>query len=160
MRVLELYSGNKPLTNFFRSMGFDCFSGDLQGFRVSDYPKELNQLDILFIHINNMGLVVEESYEDDIIYGLELLEYYNPKNWIILNNTMGINEHISMWGIPYKDIEFMRGGELIHIRVWNNVFKWEPKPNTIYINPKLLIFELICKIYIKPNLKELSTNPT
>ena len=149
MRVLELYSGNKPLTNFFRSMGFECFSGDLQGFRVSDYPKSPNRLDLLFININYNGLGFSEGDDgDDMVYGLELLEYYNPKNWIILNNTMGINEHISMWGIPFKDICFLRGGKILGIRVWSNIFNWNPKPNTIYINPKLLIFELICKIYI------------
>ena len=111
MRVLELYSGNKPLTKFFMGMGFKCFSGDLSEFRVGDYPKSPNRLDLLFININYNGLGFSEGDDgDDMVYGLELLEYYNPKHWVILNNEVGIEDDVITWGIPYKNINFMRVG--------------------------------------------------
>ena len=88
-----------------------------------------------------------------MVYGLELLEYYNPKHWVILNNEVGIEDDVITWGIPHKNINFMRGGELIHIRVWNNIFSCEPKPNKIYITPKLLIIEILGYIYSNPKPK-------
>ena len=35
-----------------------------------------------------------------------------------------------MWGIPFKDIDYCRYGLPYRkrTRIWNNVFRWEPKP--------------------------------
>ena len=35
-----------------------------------------------------------------------------------------------MWGIPYKDIDYCRYGLPYRkrTRIWNNVFRWEPRP--------------------------------
>ena len=149
MRVLELYSGNKPLTEFFRGMGFECFSGDLKGFSVGDYPEGPNRLDLLFININYNGFGFSEGLDrDEMLYGLDLLEHYNPKYWVILNNEVDIFDDIMMWGIPYKNLDFIRGGAIIHARVWNNIFKWVPKHMKLYINPKLLMFEILGYIHI------------
>ena len=60
---------------------------------------------------------------DDIYVVMDILEYFEPKYWIITNPTCGkLKDDLLMYGLPYMDVTCDK------MRVWNNVFKWQPKP--------------------------------
>jgi hypothetical protein len=144
MRVLELYSGYESLGNTVRGLGFSVVSCSLEGFCVLDHPVESNRFDIVFVNINNRGLVFVDGVESDcMIMGQEYIEYYNPKYFIILDNNIGIEDDIIMWGLPFQVIKQLRGGQIVNTRVWNNVFKWRPRFSSVYILPKTILVELL-----------------
>ena len=147
MRVLELYSGYKSLGNTIRELGFSVVSFSLESFNILDYPLESNRFDIVFVNINNRGLVFMDGVESDcMILGQEYIEYYNPKYFIILDNNMGIEEDIIMWGLPFQVIKQLRGGQIINTRVWNNVFRWRPRFSSVYILQKTMLRELLERV--------------
>ena len=150
MRVLELYSGYKSLGNSIRELGFSVVSFSLESFNVLDYPVESTRFDIVFVNINNRGLVFMDGVESDcMIMGQEYIEYYNPKYFIILDNNIGIEEDIIMWGLPFQVIKQLRGGSIINIRVWNNIFKWRPRFSSVYILHKTILLELLgCVVFV------------
>ena len=62
---------------------------------------------------------------------LDILEYFEPKYWIIENPQTGLlKDQLLMWGIPFKDIDYCKYGLPYRkrTRIWNNVFRWEPRP--------------------------------
>jgi hypothetical protein len=62
---------------------------------------------------------------------LDILEYFEPKYWIIENPQTGLlKDQLCMWGLPFKDIDYCKYGMPYRkrTRIWNNVFRWEPKP--------------------------------
>ena len=62
---------------------------------------------------------------------LDILEYFEPKYWMIENPQTGLlKDQLCMWGIPFKDVDYCRYGLPYRkrTRIWNNVFSWEPKP--------------------------------
>ena len=62
---------------------------------------------------------------------LDILEHFCPKYWILENPQTGLlKDQIMMWGIPFKDIDYCKYGMPYRkrTRIWNNVFRWEPKP--------------------------------
>ena len=150
MRVLELYSGYKPLGNAMRELGFSVVSFSLESFNILDYPIESTRFDIVFVNINNRGLAFVDGVESDcMILGQEYIEYYNPKYFIILDNNIGIEEDIIMWGLPYQVIKQLRGGHIYNTRVWNNIFKWRPRFTSVYILHKTILLELLqCVVFI------------
>ena len=111
MKVLELYSGYKPLGNAMRELGFSVVSFSLESLNILDYPVESNRFDIVFVNIHNRGLVFVDGVESDcMIMGQEYIEYYNPKYFIIWDNNIGIGEGIKMWGLPYQVLKQFGGG--------------------------------------------------
>ena len=127
MRVLELYSGYESLGSSVSELGFSVVSSSSESFDVSEFPIEFNCFDIVFVNINNRGLVFVDGVEsEDMIRGQELIEYYNPKCFIILDNNIGIEDDIIMWGLPVKIIKQFGAGKIINTRVWNNIFGWRP----------------------------------
>ena len=150
MKVLELYSGYKPLGNAMRELGFSVVSFSLESFNILDYPIESTRFDIVFVNIHNRGLAFVDGVESDcMIMGQEYIEYYNPKYFIILDNNIGIEEDIIMWGLPYQVIKQLRGGQISNTRVWNNIFKWRPRFTSVYILHKTILLELLqCVVFI------------
>ena len=62
---------------------------------------------------------------------LDILEYFEPKYWMIENPQTGLlKDQLCMWGIPFKDVDYCKYGLPYRkrTRIWNNVFSWEPKP--------------------------------
>ena len=74
---------------------------------------------------------------------MDVIEYYNPKFWIINNTDERIKDDIIMWGLPYKDIETLRGGKLKNVRIWTNLHKWKYKKSIIYIKETYILLELL-----------------
>ena len=150
MRVLELYSGYKSLGNTIRELGFSVVSYSLEGFDMLDYPVESNRFDIVFININNRGLVFVDGVESDsMLLGQDYIEYYNPKYFIILDNNIGIELDICMWGLPVQVIKQFRGDRVVNTRVWNNIFRWRPRFSSVYILQKTILRELLgCVVFV------------
>ena len=143
MRVLELYSGYESLGDTIRELGFSVVSCSLEGFDMLDYPVESNRFDIVFININNRGLVFVDGVESDsLLLGQDYIEYYDPKYFIILDNNIGIELDIIMWGLPFEVIKQSRGDRVINTRVWNNIFRWRPRFSSVYILQKTILREL------------------
>ena len=150
MRVLELYSGYTSLGNSIRELGFSGVSFSLESFNVLDYRVESTRFGIVFVNIHNRGLAFVDGVESDcMIMGQEYIEYYNPKYFIILDNNIGIEEDIIMWGLPYQVIKQLRGGQIVNARVWNNIFNWRPRFTSVYILHKTILLELLqCVVFI------------
>ena len=142
MKILELYIGNSWGMGLFKEYGYDGISCKLELFDYSIYPRD--NFDIIFININKNSLSF--SADTDFTYlefGMDVIEYYNPKFWIINDTDKGIKDDIIVWGLPYKDINTLRGGRLKKIRIWTNIDKWRPKISNIYIKQTYILLELL-----------------
>ena len=142
MKILELYIGNSWGMGLFKEYGYDGISCKLELFDYSIYPRD--NFDIIFININKNS--ISFSADADLTYlefGLDVIEYYNPKFWIINDTDKGVKNDIIMWGLPYKDIHTMRGGKLKKVRIWTNSHKWKYKTSNIYIKETYILLELL-----------------
>ena len=111
-------------------------------FDYSIYPRD--NFDIIFTNINR--IIYSLSADTDLTYlefGLDVIEYYNPKFWIINDTDKGVKNDIIMRGLPYKDIHTMRGGKLKKVRIWTNLHKWKYKTSNIYIKETYILLELL-----------------
>ena len=157
MKMLELYCGGESLQSFYTSLGFSVVSCCLDAFSVFDYPRDSYKFDIVFIHITDDSLVREEYGEDEDLYlGMDCIEMYDPKYWVILHNGLKVKDDITFWGLPYRDVDLLRGGKISKLRVWNNIFRWCPRPTNIYISYKTILWELlgymfVTRTHIKPS---------
>ena len=144
MKILELYSGSKTDDSVFNKFGLESVSCELVVFDYLLYPRVSNRFDIIYININNrdLGFIDNVDY-DDYLLGLDLIEYYNPKYWIIQNNNIDIRDDLCMWGLPFRDIKVLSGGKIINTRIWNNIFKWNPYPNKTYIKETFILLEML-----------------
>ena len=103
--------------------------------------------DMVFLNINGNSLGFYDDVELGCMeLGLDLIEYFNPKYWLIVNGNKKVMNDIMMWGLPYKDIKVMRGGKLKGKRVWTNIDKWDPGSDNIYIKETYILLELLNKI--------------
>ena len=62
---------------------------------------------------------------------LDILEYYEPKYWIIENPQTGLlKDQACMYGLPFVDVDYCRYGMPYRkrTRLWNNVFQWVAEP--------------------------------
>ena len=142
MKVLELYSGNEWGKSVFKEFGFEVISCRLDIFDYSIRPRD--GFDIVFININGNHLGLYDDIDlGDLEFALDAVEYYEPKYWIINHTNKKVWDDIMVWGLPYQQIQLMRGGKLIPRRVWTNISKWEPKYNKIYFKETYILLELL-----------------
>ena len=142
MKILELYLGSSWGEGIFKEYGYDGISCRIDLFDYSIYPRD--KFDIIFININNYNVLF--STDTDLSYlefGLDVIEYYNPKFWIINDTDKDMKHDIIVWGLPYKDIYTMRGGKLNKVRIWTNIDKWRPEITNIYIKQPYILLELL-----------------
>ena len=143
MKVLELYNGVKWGKDFIE-FGFDVTSIRLELFDYSIYPR--GSFDLIFININKTNLDSSDDEVVDMEFGLDVITYYDKYNWIVVNTNPKVWDDIITWGLPYQDINVMRGGKLIKHRVFNSIHKWRPNPNKVYIKNTYIILELLQQI--------------
>ena len=142
MKILELYIGSQWGEGIFKEYGYDGISCKLDLFDYSMYPRD--NFDIIFININR--IISSFSEDTDFSYlefGLDMIEYYNPKFWVMNDTNEGVKDDIIVWGLPYKDINTMRGGKLKQVRIWTNINKWRPNISNIYIKQTYILLELL-----------------
>jgi hypothetical protein len=152
MKILELYIGNPWGDGIFKEYNYDGISSKLELFDYSIYPKD--SFDIIVININshNVGFSADTDFSY-LEFGMDIIEYYNPKFWLINDDEKGLKDDIIMWGLPYQDINTMRGGKLKQVRIWTNINRWKPKISNIYIKQTYILFEILqqcCQTSIKP----------
>ena len=93
MKILELYIGSQWGDGIFKEYGYDGISCKLELFDYSMYPKD--SFDIIFININNT--IFTETDFSYVEFGMDIIEYYNPKFWIINDDEKGLKDDIIMW---------------------------------------------------------------
>ena len=142
MKVLELYSGDKWGESTLTEFGFEVTSIRIELFDYSIFPR--GSFDIVFININNNPIDENDDVNYmDMAFGLDVITYYDKYYWIINNNNKNIRDDIITWGLPYKDINIMRGGKLINTRIYNSMYKWRPNDDRVYIQNKFILLELL-----------------
>ena len=146
-RLLELFSGTGSVGDVARELGYEVISLDrdmkatiqidIMDWDPRVYPTKY--FDVIWASppcteysrakttgvrdIAGANAIVEKT--------LDILEYFEPKYWIIENPQTGLlKDQLCMWGIPFKDVDYCRYGLPYRkrTRIWNNVFRWEPKP--------------------------------
>ena len=142
MRVLELYSGNKWGESVFKQLGFEAVvSVRLDSFDYSLYPSD--GFDMVFINIDGCSLGFYDEEELGFMeLGLDVIENYDPKHWLILTGNKRVMNNIMMWGLPCKNIRVLRGGKLYKKRFWSNIHSWGPGFSKIYIRESYILSEL------------------
>ena len=144
---LDLFSGSGSVGEVAKELGYTVISLDrdmeaeiqidIMDWDCHDFPKGF--FDVIWASppcteysrcktraprdIESANQIVERT--------LDILEYFEPKYWIIENPQTGLlKDQLCMWGLPFKDIDYCKYGMPYRkrTRIWNNVFRWEPKP--------------------------------
>ena len=145
MKLLYLHDGKHEIDKITFDMGFDVVSYHIKHFDYNLYPD--NHFDILYVCLScqiSECLDAEdiEYVVDDIIY------YYKLIHWIIGYPDKRLYDHICVWGVPFVDINYMICGRMKKMRIYNNVFKWKPGEDYIYISHKQIVKEILETILI------------
>jgi site-specific DNA-cytosine methylase len=144
---LDLFSGSGSVGEVAKELGYDVISLDrdmeaeiqidIMDWDYTDFPRGF--FDVIWASppcteysrakttaprdIEGANQIVERT--------LDILEYFEPKYFIIENPQTGLlKDQLCMWGLPFKDIDYCKYGMPYRkrTRIWNNVFRWEPKP--------------------------------
>jgi hypothetical protein len=147
MKLLELFSGTGSVGNVASDLGFDVvsvdrdmeatFKCDIMDWDYQQFPPKY--FDVIWMSppcteysralttrprkIDEANIIVQRA--------LDILEHFEPKYWMIENPQSGLlKDQLMMWGIPFKDIDYCKYGMPYRkrTRLWNNVFKWNPRP--------------------------------
>ena len=146
MKLLELFSGTKSVGKVAETLGFEVTSLDLKnadincnilnwGYNV--YP--VGSFDIIWASppcteysiAKSTGVRKIEEANKIVQRTLDIIEYLNPKYYIIENPQTGLlKKQWFMYGLPFIDIDYCKYGMPYRkrTRLWNNVFHWKPKP--------------------------------
>ena len=147
MRLLELFSGTGSVGKVAETMGFDVISLD------RDMPADI-KTDIM-----DWNYQVYEPKQFDVIWAsppcteysrakttgvrdivgankvvqrtLDIIEYFEPKFWIIENPQTGLLKTQEMMsGVTFQDVDYCKYGMPYRkrTRLWNNLSNWRPKP--------------------------------
>jgi hypothetical protein len=146
MKLLYLHDGVHEIDKIAFDMGFDVVSYHIEHFDYNLYPA--NHFDILYVCVSckiSEYLDIEdvEYVVDDILY------YYKLKHWIFEYPDKRAYDNICFWGVPFVEVNFLNWGKMKKMRIYNNVFKWKPEEDYIYITHKQIVKEIFETILIK-----------
>ena len=146
-RLLELFSGTGSVGDVARELGFEVVSldrdmeatikTDIMDWDPRIYPK--GYFDVIwasppcteYSRAKTVGIRDIEGANEVVQRTLDILEYFEPKFWMIENPQTGmLKDQLCMYGIPFKDVDYCRYGLPYRkrTRIWNNAFDWRPKP--------------------------------
>ena len=146
MRLLELFSGTKSVGKVAEQLGYEVISLDLKDADINcdilewDHTTfEPGYFDVVwasppcteYSRAKTTGIRKIEHANKIVLKTLDIIEYFNPKYYIIENPQTGLlKDQWFMYGLPYVDIDYCKYGMPYRkrTRLWNNVFQWKPKP--------------------------------
>jgi hypothetical protein len=146
MKLLYLHDGVHEIDKIAFDMGFDVVSYHIEHFDYNLYPD--NHFDILYVCLS---CKISECLDtEDIEYVVDdVLYYYKLKHWIIEYPDRRVHNNICFWGVPFVEVNFLNWGKMKTMRIYNNVFKWKPDKDYIYITHKQIVKEIFETILIK-----------
>ena len=145
MRLLELFSGTKSVGKVAEQLGYEVISLDLKDADINcdilewDHTTfESGYFDVVwaspprteYSRAKTTGIRKIEHANKIVLKTLDIIEYFNPKYYIIENPQTGLlKDQWFMYGLPYVDIDYCKYGMPYRkrTRLWNNVFQWKPK---------------------------------
>jgi site-specific DNA-cytosine methylase len=145
--MLELFSGTGSVGDVAKELGFEVISldrdmeatikSDIMDWDPTVYPK--GYFDVIwasppcteYSRAKTVGTRDIQGANDIVCQTLDIIEYFEPKYWMIENPQTGLlKDQSCMYGIPFKDIDYCRYGLPYRkrTRIWNNAFDWKPRP--------------------------------
>ena len=138
MRLLELFSVTVSVGNIAKGFGYELVSLDL---KWADININILNWDFTEYHTGYSDVVwasppcteysvaktvgerkIEEANEI-VLITLEIIEYLEPKYFIIENPQPGLlKKQWFMFGLPFDVFSYRK-----RTRLWNNVFGWKPR---------------------------------
>ena len=146
MKLLELFSGTKSVGKVAEQLGYEVVSLDLKNADINidilnwDYHQyQPKHFDVIWASppcteysiAKSTGVRKIEEANQIVERTLNIIEYLNPKYYIIENPQTGLlKKQWFMYGMPYIDIDYCKYGMPYRkrTRLWNNVFNWKPRP--------------------------------
>ena len=146
MKLLELFSGTKSVGKVAEQLGYEVVSLDLKDADINidilnwDYHQyQPKHFDVIWASppcteysiAKSTGVRKIEEANQIVERTLNIIEYLNPKYYIIENPQTGLlKKQWFMYGMPYIDIDYCKYGMPYRkrTRLWNNVFNWKPRP--------------------------------
>ena len=144
---LDLFAGTGSITSVAKELGYNVISldrdmeadikCDIMDFDLSVYPSKF--FDVIwasppcteYSRCKTFGVRDIEGANQIVQRTLDILEYFEPKYWIIENPQTGLlKDQLCMWGRPFKDIDYCKYGMPYRkrTRIWNNISSWNPRP--------------------------------
>ena len=146
LKLLELFSGTGSVGKVAKLLGYDVVSVDLKNADINtdiltwNYEQyEVGHFDVIhasppcteYSMAKTVGERDLETANEIVLKTLEIIEYLNPKYYIIENPQTGLlKNQWFMYGIPYQDIDYCKYGFPYRkrTRIWTNISTWTPQP--------------------------------
>ena len=146
MKLLELFSGAGSVGKVAKKLGYEVISLDLKNADINtnildfDYKQfEVGYFDLIhasppcteFSRAKTIGVRKIEAANEIVLKTLEIIEYLNPKHFIIENPQTGLlKDQWFMHGLPFNDLDYCRYSYPYRkrTRIWNNISTWMPRP--------------------------------
>jgi site-specific DNA-cytosine methylase len=146
MKLLELFSGTKSVGKVATLLGYEVVSLDIKNADINtnilnwNYKTyETGYFNVIWASppcteysiAKTVGVRKIEEANEVVLKTLEIIEYFNPKHFIVENPQTGLlKKQWFMYGLPYNDIDYCKYGMLYRkrTRLWNNVTLWKPQP--------------------------------
>jgi site-specific DNA-cytosine methylase len=147
MKLLDLFSGTGSIGSVAKELGYEVISLDkdveadikcnILDWDYKIYPHKY--FDVIWASppcteysiAKTTGIRDIEGSNKIVQRTLDILEYYEPKYWIIENPQTGmLKDQLCMYGVPFKDFDYCKYGMPYRkrTRLWNNIFNWNPRP--------------------------------
>ena len=148
MKLLELFAGTGSVGKVARDMCFEVVSLDrdmaadikldIMDWDFQDYYPR-HHFDVIwasppcteYSKAKTVGTRDIEGANKVVERTLDILEYFEPKFWIVENPQTGLlKDQTCMYGMPFVDVDYCRYGAPYRkrTRLWNNVVKFVPHP--------------------------------
>ena len=146
LKLLELFSGTGSVGKVATLLGYEVVSLDIKNADINtdilnwDYKQyEVEYFDIIhasppcteYSRAKTTGVRDLEKANEIVLKTLEIIEYLNPKHYIIENPQTGLlKNQWFMYGIPYYDVDYCKYSFPYRkrTRIWTNINTWTPQP--------------------------------